>query len=65
MAANEQTCAERKEEGPRAVVWHEKVDSEEASWNAGIEEEEEEGLTRCIPKIWLNWLTVMYSFTQT
>lgn len=51
MAANEQTCAERKEEGPRAVVWHEKVDSEEVSWNAGIEEEEEEGLTRCIPKI--------------
>lgn len=51
---NEQTCAERKGEGPRAVVWHEKLDSEEASWNDGIEEEEEEeedGSTRCIPKI--------------
>ena len=49
----EQTWAERKEEGPHAVEWHEKVDSEEASWNDGIEEEEV-GSSLCIPKIWLN-----------
>lgn len=41
------------------------MDSEEARWNDGIEEEEEEGSILCSPKIWLNWLTVMYSFTQT
>lgn len=51
-------------QGPHAVDWHEKVVSEEASWNDGIEEEEE-GSTLCIPKIWLNWLTVMYSFTTS
>lgn len=42
--------------------WYEKGDSEEANWNDG-KEEEEEGSSLCIPKIWLNWLTVMYSFT--
>lgn len=52
----EQTCAERKEEGP--LEWHEKVESEEASWNDVIAEEEE-GSTLCTPKIWLNWLYVM------
>lgn len=48
-----QTCAERKEEGPHAAEWHVKEDSDEASWNDGVEVEEE-GLDLCIPKIWLS-----------
>lgn len=46
-------CAERKEEGPHAAEWHVKEDSDEASWNDGVEAEEE-GLDLCIPKIWLS-----------
>lgn len=49
----QQTCAEGKEEGPYAAEWYDKVDSEEVSWNDGVEEEEEVS-TLCIPKIWLN-----------
>lgn len=47
------TCAERREEGPHGPEWHKKSVSEEVSWNDGIEEEEE-GASLCIPKIWLN-----------